>query len=679
MSEDYSSFLDLWDWEQSDITQWQQIFDEQAREGEETSAQIAGEDGISAHQSTVEADAATHLEARTAHSLGQGFLDPALFLDSSDIPMPSVEQDGAAPGDPAMTRSPTEQAQQAAHTDSTTRSPDNNLHNFSGNVYGYVQWPNNMGSIGRGNASGPSNGMPQGKAPTANVRHDEMTNNAKEVESTTDPDQLQQIIDPAFFQQDLHHPMPAEYNQNAASHTQPNNDTMLDWLNLPTQPTAHHHYGTAQRSQPYPQGYHFDDAAITQLPDHNLHLAYCDQSLSNEPAQHGHDPSFSPEPAYSPDLFSPTPGPSEFSPEPERKSKRSRSATTKNPNTVVMKTSVTCVAPGCGRPFRNRTHVLDLCNRCARKHDRHTAEAQPNNLDPGVPNMKIARSLIYPSQPGRGPPVSQDELAHILSHEDDYIQRLLDAVNSVVPGGEGGNSKAPGLSWESRQQITFNQKLRMEGTSHKGAEGLYRRSLLTARLRALFLELHQFHTGTPESFYAIGGNNAGYNPDTSMTFQERFESVREFLRTNKRMVMDVVEGRGVKSIVANPKGYNKRKVSNNACNEDKKEIMGMGKERMGSVGLGGEGKGKGKKKRRRGAVEEEAAAAAGGGEDAAEAGRGSKRVVTRSVAAAASAAENSANAVMVEEEPFEARLREALHADGLGWDASGVGSSSGAF
>ncbi|KAF2216853.1 hypothetical protein CERZMDRAFT_80877 [Cercospora zeae-maydis SCOH1-5] len=671
MSQDYSSFLDLWDWEQSDITQWQRIFDGQAREAEEVTTQVAGENGINAHESAAEADAATHLEVGIAHSVGQGFLDPALFLDSSDVPLPSVEQNKSASGGHGTMRSPTEQAQQATHTDSTTRPPDNDLQNFSANVYGYVQWPNNIGSIKRDYVSDPSVGMRQGPAPTADMRRDEMTNNEKEVESTTDPDQLQQIIDPAFFQHDLHHLMASEYNKDAASHTQPNNDTMLDWPDLPAQHASYHHFDTVQQGQPYPQGYRFDDAAITQLPDHNLHLAYRNQSLSNEPTQHGHDSSFSPEPAYSPDLFSPTPGPSEFSPEPERKSKRSRSTTTRNPNTIVMKTSVNCVAPGCGRPFRNRTHVLDLCNRCARKHDRHTAEAQPNNLDPSVPNMAIARSLIYPSQPGRGPPVSQDELAHILSHEDDYIQRLLDAVNFVVPGGEGGNSKAPGLSWETRQQITFNQKLRMEGTSHKGAEGLYRRSLLTARLRALFLELHQFHTGTQESFYAIGGNNAGYNPDTSMTFQERFESVREFLRTNKRMVMDVVEGRGVKSIVANPKGYNKRKVSNNACNEDKKEIMGMGKERMGSVGLGGEGKGKGIKKRRRGGVED------AGGEDAAGASRGSKRVVTRSVAAAA--AENSANAVTMDEELFETRLREALNAVGSGWDASRGGASSGGF
>lgn len=148
-----------------------------------------------------------------------------------------------------------------------------------------------------------------------------------------------------------------------------------------------------------------------------------------------------------------------------------------------------------------------------------------------------------------------------------------------------------------------------------------------------------------------------------MTFQERFESVREFLRTNKRMVMDVIEGRGVKSIVANPKGYNKRKVSNNACNEDKKEIMGMGKERMGSVGLGIDGKGK--KKRRR------------GGEDKGEeSGRGLKRI-TRSVANAEGSAGSSA--ARVEEAPFETRLREALAAGDLGWDVSGVGEGPSAF
>ncbi|PPJ56162.1 hypothetical protein CBER1_09190 [Cercospora berteroae] len=662
MSEDYTSYLDSWDWDQSDATQWQHIFDEQAREGQETDTQAGN--GISAYGSVAQVGTATHMESGIAHGLGQALLDPALFLSSSDVALPSVEQHESGPSDHVVTKSSTEHAQQQARADYRASVPENPAYDLSANVYGYVEWSSNVNTHGRSNISATPVPVRQGDGRTANTQHREGANNGNEVESNTrDPDQLQQIIDPAFFQQDLHHFMPADYNQNAVPHAQTNSHGMVDWLNMPIQAAGEYHYDAAHPSQPYPQGYHFDNTAATQLPDHGLHLAYRNQSLSNEPPRHGHDPSFSPEAAYSTDIFSPTSGPSELSPEPEPKSRRARSTTTKNPNTIVMKTSVNCVAPACGRPFRNRTHILDLCNRCARKHDRRTAEAQPNLLDPGVPDIVAARALIYPPQPSRGPPVSPDELAHILAHEDDYIQRLLDAVNFVVPGGEGGNSKAPGLSWETRQQITFNQKLRMEGTSHKGAEGLYRRSLITARLRALFLELYQFHAGAQESFYAIGGNNAGYHADTSMTFQERFESVREFLRTNKRMVMDVIEGRGVKSIVANPKGYNKRKVSNNACNEDKKEIMGMGKERMGSVGLGGVD-GKGKKKRRRGGVEDK-------GEE--NGGRGAKRV-TRSGAVAAEG--SVGNAARVEEAPFETRLREALSA---GWDGSGVGEGSSGF
>jgi hypothetical protein len=122
----------------------------------------------------------------------------------------------------------------------------------------------------------------------------------------------------------------------------------------------------------------------------------------------------------------------------------------------------------------------------------------------------------------------------------------------------------------------------------------YGEGMVTARVRALFGEAVRFHTGVGEAFYPCGGVNAGYAGDVRMGFEERMRVIQGLLRGNKRIVMDVIEGRGVRSLVANPEGYDKRKQSNNECNEVKKEMMDVGKEVQAVEGK------KRKRKRKRG-------------------------------------------------------------------------------
>ena len=141
--------------------------------------------------------------------------------------------------------------------------------------------------------------------------------------------------------------------------------------------------------------------------------------------------------------------------------------------------------------------------------------------------------------------------------EDSYIISLLAAMNEAVTDGE---------YWAERQQHVFNGKSKMEAT--------YSNAHVTARLRALFHELKLYHvgssTGAGPTFYAIGGDNSGYPEDRRQKFSSRFANICQVLRVNKRVVMDIVEGRGVQGFVSNPWVYHRRKASNNDCNIKKK-------------------------------------------------------------------------------------------------------------
>ena len=629
-------------------TQWEHLFEEQNGDG-------------------------SLMEHGDGFTFDDSLVDPQISLESSDVPRPSIEHfqplENRAGGVEMSTQLAHDSNQQSipsdpAQTDQNMWQPHSASRypqDWNTPVEESDMWPS---------TSAPANARVHNgvyQAPVANMQRSQTDSTPFDFD--LDQQQSQQNVESRLWHHDgqiagidrfTQHSFS---NANSGVHATFNDQDMFDFrteneqYNMPRLP-----------NQPYPQGYHFNDLSFTQVPSHDLHTAYHNQSFSPELPYNDLDQDYVPD--QTPDIFSP----SEFSPEPDashsKRAPKRRQNKPLNPNVTIMKASLPCVAPGCGRPFRNRTHVLDLCNRCARKHDRRTAEAQPNDLDPSVPNMQEARRLIYPPQLGRGPPIAPPELSKILSSEDSYIQRFLDAVNSVVPGGEGGNVHEAGLTWEMRQQITLNQKLRMEG-SRKGEEGAYRRPLITARLRALFLETYQFHTGTQECFYAIGGNNAGYNPDTQLSFTERFDLICELLRKNKRMVMDVIEGRGVKSVVANPKGYNKRKVSNNLCNEDKKEIMGKGKERVERS------EEPTKKRRRRNGKSVTFDADVGEGE--AGPSKRPKRA-TRSAAAAS-------RSVVGQEDAVDVELREAFRRDGDGdlggfdfdFDMSGFDERSNTF
>ncbi|KAK4617749.1 hypothetical protein CLAFUR4_12304 [Fulvia fulva] len=216
----------------------------------------------------------------------------------------------------------------------------------------------------------------------------------------------------------------------------------------------------------------------------------------------------------------------------------------------------------CGKRYR-LTKSEGRCSRCADKHIRRLAGQQPHTyvLDPSVPDIATARQIVSPLIPGRN--LCNDDYHRFAGQENLWVERLLQAVNVVQSEANDGSV------WALRQQTYLNEKAELE----KG----YTDQQVTARLRALYQEIVNYHAGGP-AMYAIGGDNAGYTDNRILTFSKRINMICGIMANNKRVVMDVVEGRGVQGLVANPEVYNRRKQSNNNCNEEKKRIMEKGKE-----------------------------------------------------------------------------------------------------
>ncbi|CAK3871761.1 Hypothetical predicted protein [Lecanosticta acicola] len=290
------------------------------------------------------------------------------------------------------------------------------------------------------------------------------------------------------------------------------------------------------------------------------------------------------EPTPTPQLDSRSPALSTRRPRPSAKARGKSRADSEAPS--VREPNPTCQGikvsgEPCAKPFDvTRSRSDKYCNRCAQRHIRQAADADPPHyhLSPQVRNYQEALSLIFPQPEVGGPPGSDDEARNAAVREDAYIQRFLDAVNTARP--------AQPKDWLFTHQHNFNADAQLKAS--------YREEMVTARLRALFHETVIFHTGDGCSAYPTGGTNTGYAKKQDYDFDERIRQICAVMVLNKRIVMDVVEGRGVQGLVANPWDYHRRKENNDSANKKKKNMLDKGREVGDSDGEGeGEGNGGG--------------------------------------------------------------------------------------
>ncbi|KAK4953723.1 hypothetical protein LTR10_008327 [Elasticomyces elasticus] len=222
--------------------------------------------------------------------------------------------------------------------------------------------------------------------------------------------------------------------------------------------------------------------------------------------------------------------------------------------------------------------------------NKHTAQVEKERLADQPPFYTLDQApdaasdakttdLVYPMVPPLdydNPSEDDDYLEHV-DNESLWVALLTAAANRpYVRPDETNDSQHPdALADRSRrhdnavkQQRIYNKKP-LEASSRD----FYNDVTLNSRLRMLFRAVLTYHQGG-RSLYPVGGSNNGYGDDRMLRFTRRMWVIIEAMEVDKRVVMDVVEGRGVAALAANPRRFADRKNSNNKCNENKRKKLG---------------------------------------------------------------------------------------------------------
>lgn len=225
--------------------------------------------------------------------------------------------------------------------------------------------------------------------------------------------------------------------------------------------------------------------------------------------------------------------------------------------------------------------------RC-RKHqakwvkEQASTQAPTYHFDEDISSFEQAKTLVYPAvralvYTGK----DEDDFMRYKHAEDEWIKRFIDAANLKYTDASGtSRTRTAGqneLEYQKelegqkrehehllKQQDTYNHK-----PHEKSSKESYTNDFINIRMRFLFRAILTYHEGGP-AIYPVGGANGGYGDDTNLSMSQRLATIEDILKQEKRVVMDVIEGRGVLALAANPKHYMDRKQSNNKCNTKKK-------------------------------------------------------------------------------------------------------------
>ena len=219
--------------------------------------------------------------------------------------------------------------------------------------------------------------------------------------------------------------------------------------------------------------------------------------------------------------------------------------------------SVKCREKGCTRNYRETYPGQQFCTRHQDKHDRRNAPDAKFRLMKDI-TSEVAHLEVYPTYSGikpTGHDGTGDDVDPAL--EEHWMEELIAAVSKPYTGG------AENEDFRKRQQGVYNGKR-------------YDNRNVNVRLRLLYQAALIFHRGG-KAVYPRGGDNDGYgNPDESLIFSERMDAITKILEEDKRVCMDIIEGRGVTALVANPLKYEKRKTQNKQSNETKQKKQQLG-------------------------------------------------------------------------------------------------------
>nr|POF14997.1 hypothetical protein CFP56_72399 [Quercus suber] len=229
--------------------------------------------------------------------------------------------------------------------------------------------------------------------------------------------------------------------------------------------------------------------------------------------------------------------------------------------------------PDCGdlKPLKLKVKVDEKQDRCKRHWDAYVKGLlgpPMYTMDPAISDGAAARNEIFPSAPGLV--IEEDDWRD--QEEDVWVERFIQAIN--CPYSEDDvPARSSDHAWLEDQQNEFNRKPGQQTSTERGS---YNNRAITARVRLLYMCAMNYHRGG-QIPYPVGGDNWGYEEDQATICSQRLEAIERFLKVDKRICMNVIEGRGVYAFAKNPMQYALRKATNSRSNSRKKALISKGK------------------------------------------------------------------------------------------------------
>ncbi|KAH9810496.1 hypothetical protein Tdes44962_MAKER06030 [Teratosphaeria destructans] len=269
----------------------------------------------------------------------------------------------------------------------------------------------------------------------------------------------------------------------------------------------------------------------------------------------------------------------------------SRSAASARQSSVPKRTGsakkfqcVDCLAKGSDRWYMETTATgSDRCRRCYDKWEKKQIEHTPPDYtyDPSLATYEVAQQKIYgnfrPLVLRRTDDLGDDWQSFATAEaEQEWVSRFIAAA--IRPFDHGGpaavdpEQNETTYKWLQDQQIAFNRARHEKTGGH-----WYTNDHVNVRFVLLFYAILNLHRGGPRP-YPQGGSNSGYGKiDESLRCSERLALVERILKTDKRIVMNVIEGAHVCVLAENPISVQKRKSSNKNTNLKKAGLTALGK------------------------------------------------------------------------------------------------------
>ena len=312
-----------------------------------------------------------------------------------------------------------------------------------------------------------------------------------------------------------------------------------------------------------------------QTPSSDSHSYFpelCDSAPSEAANQYQAPASYGPQPPVSQGDFAADPTTLKCLDVPDTLQSRSLAALQRKDQTSSIPEARRCerlIKKGtvpCGRTASYGPNQYDGQALCKKHGDQWESQHADNPSWPFI--YRTAKQAIENIFPPVKAPIEmsgrEDEsLERYRDYHRDWTARFLAAAKAAYVVEEG--TPLDDLKdWLLKQQAKLN-------ANNKNEKKSFDAGAVNDRISLLFEIALRYHEGG-NAIYPAGGDNGGYSQDPTLKFLNRLEEIESYLRLNKLIVIDVIEGRGVEAFVRDPAGFHGRKTANLKGNLKKKRL-----------------------------------------------------------------------------------------------------------